>query len=632
MSGIAGILHHDGAPVSPGDIAAMTAAQAFRGPDGQQVWREGAAALGHSLLRATPASRYEHQPARSESGRLVIVADTRLDDRDALAAKLVLKTRLAETPDSALILMAYERWGEDAPEHLVGDFAFFIWDRDARRGFAARDRTGAKPFHYSATPKQFRFASDILPLVAGSDATLDDEVLAEHICGAWSLMDRTVWQGVKRLPAGCTMSVSAASVRISRYWRPDAGRRLRYRDDREYEDHYRDLLTGIVQDHAQSIGSIACEASGGLDSSALLALAHTTGTVRGFTLDFAGQGDADELAYVENLEQHTGAPITRIAPTRLTLDEHASRAVAAKSIASVPNGVMGLSVRQAARSTGCRALLVGVGGDEWLHGDRSYYREALEERSWRDVLGYLASDSRTCGAIAPMGWLTRHGAYAMAPEPLRRTVRDRLWRDAGILESEKWLSPAARTRFRASARTQDPVTGQGQVWRALASGHSAQAMDAEERMAAEAGIELRRPYFDARLIEFCLSIPMRQLCRDDVSKSLHRRALKGLLPDSIVNRKSKASFSGLFVELKPMLARRLGRSLPERVERLIDVRRVRARLAIWADTSQPSADDWRVWGLFAAVELARHEVRTGFAAGARSARVSRSVDEPASGF
>src|SRR5262249_44415654 len=152
MSGIVGVLHLDGAPIEPGLLERLTASLAFRGPDAQKIWLGGHVGFGHTLLKTTEEAEHEAQPFRLD-GRTWIVADAGVDARRDLIAALGARGQeppagLAAT-DVELLLRAYLAWGEGCVEHLLGDFAFAVWDGPRNRLFCARDHMGVKPFYYA---------------------------------------------------------------------------------------------------------------------------------------------------------------------------------------------------------------------------------------------------------------------------------------------------------------------------------------------------------------------------------------------------------------------------------------------------------------------------------------------------
>src|SRR5581483_3512479 len=162
MSGILGIFHRDGKPVDPEDLGKLVDALRFRGPDEQRTWIDGNLAFGHTLLRTTWESEHEHQPFTLD-GTTWLVCDARLDQRDELIASLGVDSQAPhlQLSDAELILRAYQRWGEGCVHHLLGEFAFAIWDAPARKLFCARDHLGLRPFYYAQLGETFIFSNDL---------------------------------------------------------------------------------------------------------------------------------------------------------------------------------------------------------------------------------------------------------------------------------------------------------------------------------------------------------------------------------------------------------------------------------------------------------------------------------------
>ena len=161
MSGICGIVNQDGAPIDRHLLEEMTAFMAFRGPDAQEVWTNASVGFGHTLLRTTFESEHEQQPF-SLDGKVWITADARIDGRDELRKKIAARgrDRIEGVTDAELILHAYDSWGEDCVKHLIGDFAFAIWDGPRKRLFCARDHCG--PDRHYADPGVMR-TSGVIP-------------------------------------------------------------------------------------------------------------------------------------------------------------------------------------------------------------------------------------------------------------------------------------------------------------------------------------------------------------------------------------------------------------------------------------------------------------------------------------
>src|SRR5208337_837250 len=174
-----------------------------------------------------------------------------------------------------LVLRAYEFWDEDCIKHLEGDFAFVVWDSVKNQAFCARDRMGAKPFVYFWDGKTFVFASEphAILKVPGVPEIFNLGMAAEIIAQESLSKDETFWQGVLRLCAAHRMKVEASGLCLEKYWEPDLWSVLPYRKEEDFVSHYRDLLQEQVRRHARSQAPLACEVSGGLDSSALFVIA-----------------------------------------------------------------------------------------------------------------------------------------------------------------------------------------------------------------------------------------------------------------------------------------------------------------------------------------------------------------------
>ena len=202
MSGIAGIIRFDGAPVEPGLIAKMTAAMPYRGPDGINHWVRGPVALGQCMLRTTWESHAETQPLTNEDETLILVMDGWLSNWEELRAELLAKgAPLRTRADAELVLRAYETWGKDCLSRIDGDFAFVIWDQRVREAFCARDRIGNKPFNYHFDGKTLVFASELhailgLPWVP---EVLNEGMIAEIASDEWMSREETIWTGIYRI-------------------------------------------------------------------------------------------------------------------------------------------------------------------------------------------------------------------------------------------------------------------------------------------------------------------------------------------------------------------------------------------------------------------------------------------------
>ncbi len=561
MSGIAGIIHFDGKPADPALIRRMTGAMSYRGPDGIQHFVRGNVALGHLMLHTTPESLEETQPLCNEDESLVLVMDGRVDNWEDLRRELLQHgARLRTRADAELVLRAYETWGENCLAHIDGDFALAIWNEKTRELFAARDRVGNKPFTYHWQGTTLTFASDIcaLPNVIASPFELNEGMVAEFLTGSWESVSDTFWSGILRLSAAHHLIVSANGPKLGTYWTPDLHTPLDCKSDEEYAAYYRTMLEDIVRRLSRSHEPLGCEVSGGLDSSAIFALADylrvhgrlLAPDVDGYTLRFDWDTDANELRYCRAVAEFLNRDIREVAPTRKSVAWCEAEARRSLEFPYYPNGIMSLGLREEAYKNGSRVLLSGLGGDQWLFGNHNYYAEAIQARSWRELVNFMAADSKELGVPATLYRTVRNGCYPLLPNNLRGAIRSLVkGRRIEGLDTHEWLSPPLKRQL--TARQKEPAedrsaalrVGQREKMNTLYGALMAHSCEVEERLAAKAGIEMRRPYWCWHLAQFTLSTPNHIRQRGGVDKFCHRKAMAALLPKIVLERTDKADFS-----------------------------------------------------------------------------------------
>ena len=578
MSGIAGIIHFDGRPVEPGQVEAMTTAMRYRGPDGINGWHKGNVALGQCMLRTTPESLEETQPLTNEDESLVLVMDGRVDNWEELRCKLLGKSAVLRTrADAELVLRAYEVWGRDCLNHIEGDFALVIWDARQRQAFCARDRVGNKPFNYHWNGRTLVFASEVHPLLAlpWVSEVLNQDTLAEYLGTEWYSLDETLWQNVLRLKPSHSMVASGqGSPTPHRYWMPDLHLTLPCRTDEDYIEHYRALFTDVVRRMSRSLAPVACEVSGGLDSSAIFAVADTLRQqghlpapgLEGYTLDFSGDPAADEMAYARAVGAHLGRSIHEVTPAHMPLHWYQETARLYREFPDYPNGAMGLSIAETARSHGSRVLVSGTGGDEWAGGCRLYYAEAIAGWRGSELLALLQQDTGEAGLAAAFWQPLRYGILPLLPDSLRGDLRKiaAFVRNPRSVRPRSWLAPAMQQRL-AQRQKQNGLEpklrwqqlGQRRQWQNLSDAYITLAREINERRASRIGLEWRQPFWNQQNIQAAFATPEHLRLRGYENKWLHRRALARLLPEQVLQRKSKAEFSVAFrrywSELRPLL-------------------------------------------------------------------------------
>jgi asparagine synthase (glutamine-hydrolysing) len=235
-------------------------------PDNQFNSSEQRVALGHRLLKITAQDELEAQPAAGSAypydtdatgASVWLVADARIDNRAELAAVFGLSASETDAmPDSAFVLHAWQRWGEDCVQHLVGSFAFAVWDPRAERFFLARDHAGDRPLYYRKTPAYFAFATTARAIrtCPGVSSQLDERQLARDLIGLPSEYPSTRFRDVRQLAPGHCLTVTRDSAVDRRYWRIDSLAPIRFAHDEEYVEAFLEIFDEAVRCRLRTTG------------------------------------------------------------------------------------------------------------------------------------------------------------------------------------------------------------------------------------------------------------------------------------------------------------------------------------------------------------------------------------------
>ena len=616
MSGIAGIIRFDGAPVEPELVKKMTEAMAYRGPDGIHHWIKGSVAMGQCMLHTTPESLEEKQPLTNEDESVVLVMDGRVDNWEELRKKLLGQGAvLRNRSDAELVLRAYETWRENCLTHIDGDFALVIWDARKHEAFCARDRVGRKPFCYHWNGKTFVFSSELhsILLLPWVRQELNQGMLAEFLAWEFYSREETLWQGIKRLMVAHQFQVGSDGLKIKRYWSPDLSIQLPYTKEEEFAEHYLELFTDIVRRISRSHKTLACQVSGGLDSSAVFCMAEHlrregklfAPTLEGYTLAFKDKSAADELEYCHAVGEYLGIYIHEVSPSSFPNSWYQQNASDYREFPGYPNAAMFVDMMKLSSSYG-PVLLTGEGGDEWLGGSRDYYIEELAQGQWAKFYDCFKADVDVFGFRQAIKWVARYGLVPFLPEHVQNAIRQsvRILRGSHY-QNPYWLSPRMyqlieerRRSAYIKAKCSRAIPGQGDLAKILSDPFSDHVVIMNERQSAKLGVELRHPFQSHKLIEYAFSSPERLRLRGDRTKYTHVRAMQELMPQIILGRKTKAEFSSVvrgsldhmnqfFTEVLPR--RRYDWLSPEGMNQLFESYR---------ENPQHGTPMWVLWSIF----------------------------------
>ncbi len=618
MGGFAVIYNLDGRPADREVFARMLAAIAHRGPDGCGHWIEGPVAMGYQMFHTTPEAVREIQPLSDPQGRYHMVFDGRVDNRADLARMIrIAGVNVRDDTDAELVLRAYECFGADLPRRIIGDFSLLIWDASKRELFCARDPIGIRTLNYYCDGRSFIAATELQQIFADPSvqSTPNEGVVGEYLTGTMQGREQTIFRQIKRLPPAHQMTVTADGIVKRVSFDLDPHRRIRYRNDEEYADHFREIFAEAVRCRMRTIGGVGAHLSGGLDSTSVVGminLLRRQGKVpdapfETFSLLF-DHPDADERSYIFETVEQLGLTANYPEPVLVDLPICTEAVERYRDFTEYPNGGMWNRAWPAAREKGFRVLLSGAGSDEWMSGSAHEYADMLSGGHWRKLWQRMRDDSRLMSKADDRGipdFFLRYALWPLLPASLHKLGR-RL-RNHRVVPD--FINPDFAQRIGLSDRLQLELRrppgmtfGQYALYESFNSGWLAHGLDIFDRSHARFGIEERHPFHDRRLYEFLMALPAEQLARDFRRKYILRNAMRGLVPDSVLARRDKGDFSILFIRaLEKMGGERFFDSMTLESAGWIDRPKFQAAYRNLIKNYQHS-NMWPLWTVFA-IEL-----------------------------
>ncbi len=522
MCGITGWVDYERDLTREGATAlAMTRTMALRGPDDEGVWSDTHVVLGHRRLAVIDVDG-GRQPMSDGPATMVYSGET-YNFRELRSTLESYGHRFRTRSDTEVVLQAYLRWGADLAERLNGMFAFAIWDTRTEELLLVRDRMGIKPLYYAPTPHGVLFGSEPKAILANPmfDARVDDEGMFELITNA-KTPGHAIFNGMYEVEPGHVVRVSRQGISDHRYWALTA---------QEHTDdvpttvrHVRELLDDIVERQLISDVPLCTLLSGGLDSSALTALADRAlgvDSVRSFAVDFTDETggftpddmrDTADGPYVHDVAKHVGSNHTDVV---LRSDQLASPEIMESVLRSRDLPGMGdmdsslyLLFQEIRRHS--TVALSGESADEVFGGYRWFHDPAAVEAEafpWtRAALGNgreLFDRGLDQGSQAYLDQRYRE-AIAEVPHLPSASPMERRMREICYLHLTRMVR---------------------------------MLLDRKDRLSMAVGLEVRVPFCDHRLVEYVFNTPWSHKTYDGREKSLLRGAVADTLPESVVKRR-----------------------------------------------------------------------------------------------
>jgi asparagine synthase (glutamine-hydrolysing) len=525
MCGIAGIFDFAGRPVAASELQAMNDSIRHRGPDDEGIFVEQGIGLANRRLAIIDLSPAGHQPMANEDGSLLITHNGEVYNFLELVPELESRGHhFHSRTDTEAVLHAYEEWGPRALERLNGMFCFATWDRTKRQLFIARDRMGIKPLYYAEHDGRLLFASEIKALLAaGLPRRVSLQALNEYFTFQNVLSDLTLFEGVRLLPPGHTLTADRDGLRTERFWDLTFDPEESVSED-EWAEQIGSTFSEVVTRQLVSDVPVGSYLSGGMDSGSIAAVASRhvprlmtfTGgfdvsSVSGLELGFDERADAESVARSFRTEHYQ--MIMHSGDMAWALPELVWHLEDLRVGMSYQNYYI---ARLASKFV--KVSLAGTGGDELFAG-----------YPWRYEVIHGVDDPRSFDQSYFEYW-TR-----LIPEDQKQS----------FFAPEIWSATREHSPFDVYRSVIAPVEHLDPVAKALyfeAKTFLHGLLVVEDKVSMAHSLEVRVPFLDNDLVALAERIPSRSKNADGAGKRLLREAMRTLLPEELVE-KPKQGFS-----------------------------------------------------------------------------------------
>ena len=504
--------------------------------------------LGFRRLSILDTSEKGHQPMVSKDGRYAIVYNGEVYNYMEIRRELEKEGwSFFSRTDTEVVLNAYRQWGPNCLKRFNGMWAFAIWDNQNHNLFCARDRFGIKPFYYYFNSSQFIFASETKQILAcGVDKTINEKMIYRSLkIGSFiAYKDETFFENIKSLPQGHFLNISDGHLTIEKYY--DLNPLDFEKSKLNLEDatlQYLELFNDSVKKRIVSDVSVGSCLSGGLDSSAIVAMAarNLPYKLQTFSAYYNLGIEYDERKWMKIVGEQCQTDMHFISPApNQMLDDLDWISFVNDFPVMSPSQISQYYVMKLAKINNTTVLLDGQGSDEitggYNHSFYRYYADLLKKYHFKTFLTQYPD-------------YLRFNQKGNSFSRLIKTIYTLFSNESSIYQNEAkhlLINPLSKTFNEKNIFTniQDLQTSKlsNFLYNLLMSGQLQSLLHYEDRNSMAHSIEARVPFLDYRLVEFAFSLPSHYKIHKNYGKYIHRQALKRIVPIEIAQRKDKVNF------------------------------------------------------------------------------------------
>lgn len=528
MSAIFGIWNLDGSLINKNQINKMKDTLTQYGRDSQDIYIDKNIALGSCLNKISIYSQNELPIQRKEE--IIFVADAQVYNRDELIYDHRL-TDNAKISNNELILAAYQKWGEDCPKYLNGDFAFAIWECQKQQLLIVRDHLGVRPLYYFYNQNTFAFATDYRALLALPfvDKQINEVKLYALLSNTYHIdPEATYFEQIQRLPQAHTLRVNLKGMQKQKYWTPGGGEKILFGTETEYIQALYSLVEDAIKKRLHSTEQqFGAELSGGLDSSVITVLAARELKKENKELPLFSWGPSfelfakqprDERIFIEMICQQEGLECRYYNPHKPLAKKMADSAMPMDG----GSGDIFIHEFEEMREQGVRLILTGWGGDQGI-SHRANLKELFFIRDWRHFI------KEACYSAQGSPWRLVKLIISSTIRPLFSPFGyfgHIFAKNSSIVRSQFAKKVKGKCKRDVLYFTMDPV-------KHLESGNIQTRTELTAWVGADYNVQHVFPFLDYRVVDFAMSIPRHMFYKNGINRYAYRKAFEKILPPEL---------------------------------------------------------------------------------------------------